>query len=80
MLHLCRTDAIFVRMVRLGRLKVTRLRKALTQAQLAEKAGVHRATISRLEGEGEDEAFPSTTQKLAKALGVDPEDLMEPSS
>ncbi len=64
-------------MVKLARLKLLRQRKALTQQQLAEKAGVNRATIARLEG-GTDEPFPTTVRKLADALGVDPEDLMEP--
>lgn len=63
-------------MVKLARLKLLRERKALTQEQLAKKAGVNRATIARLEG-GTDEPFPTTVRKLADALRVDPEDLME---
>ena len=64
-------------MVKLVRLKLVRQRKALTQQQLAERAGVNRVTIVRLEG-GEDQPFPTTVRKLADALGVDPEDLMQP--
>jgi transcriptional regulator with XRE-family HTH domain len=66
-----------LRMVKLARLKLVRQRKALTQRQLAEKAGVNRVTITRLEG-GKDKPFPTTVRKLANALGVEPEDLMEP--
>jgi transcriptional regulator with XRE-family HTH domain len=64
-------------MVQLARLRTVRLRKALTQQQLAERAGVNRVTIARLEG-GKDQPFPTTVRKLADALGVQPEDLMEP--
>src|SRR5579884_3572633 len=66
-------------MVKLARLKLVRERKALTQQQLAEKAGVNRVTITRLE-QGSDQPFPTTVRKLADALGVEPEDLMEPLS
>ena len=62
-------------LVRLTQLKFVRQRKALTQQQLAEKSGVNRVTIARLEG-GKDQPFPTTVRKLADALGVDPEDLM----
>src|SRR4051812_5183614 len=64
-------------MVRLTRLKDVRQRKALTQQQLAERAGVNRVTIARIEG-GKDEPFPTTVRKVADALGVEPEDLLEP--
>jgi transcriptional regulator with XRE-family HTH domain len=70
---------IMERMVQLARLKLVRLRKALTQQQLAEKAQVNRVTIARLEG-GMDRPFPTTVRKLADALGVQPEDLMESGS
>jgi transcriptional regulator with XRE-family HTH domain len=64
-------------MVGLSRLRLVRQRKALTQQQLAERAGVNRVTIARLEG-GQDDPFPTTVRKLADALGVVPEELMEP--
>lgn len=60
--------------VRLSRLKRLRERKALTQLELAQKAGVDRSTISRLETDAEG-AFPTTVRKLAAALDVAPEDL-----
>ncbi len=64
-------------MVKLTRLRAARERKALTQQELADLAGVNRATVVRAES-GQDEPFPRTTRKLAKALGVKPADLMEP--
>lgn len=63
-------------MAQLTRLKAIRLRQALTQQQLAEKAHVNRVTIARIEG-GMDKPFPTTVRKLADALGVLPQDLME---
>jgi len=66
-------------MVKLARLKLIRERKALTQQQLAGKARVSRVTIMRLE-HGSGKPFPTTVRKLADALGVEPEDLMEPLS
>ena len=64
-------------MVKLTRLKDVRQRKALTQQQLADRAGVNRVTIARIEG-GKDEPFPTTVRKVADALGVEPEDLLDP--
>lgn len=64
-------------MAKLTRLKDVRLRKALTQQQLAERAGVNRVTIARIEG-GTDEPFPTTVRRVADALGVEPEELLEP--
>ena len=65
------------RVVRLTRLRQWRERRALTQQELAGKAGITRATLSRLEA-GAENPYPSTVRKLAKALNVDPEQLMEP--
>ena len=64
-------------MVKLTRLKDVRQRKALTQQQLADRAGVNRVTIARIEG-GKDEPFPTTVRKVADALGVEPAELLEP--
>lgn len=57
------------------RLREWREKRALTQDQLAEKAGVSRATIIRLE-RGYS-AVPPTLRKLADALNVDPAELLE---
>jgi transcriptional regulator with XRE-family HTH domain len=66
-------------MVPLPRLKSIRLRKALTQRELAERADLSQATIVTLET-GQAEARPSTVRKLADALGVEPQALMEPEA
>lgn len=63
-------------MAKLSRLKTLRERRALTQHELAERAGVNRVTVARLEG-GVDHPLPGTVRKLADALGVGPEDLMD---
>ena len=63
-------------MVRLGRLREIRERRILTQQELAELAGVSRGTIIRLEA-GADAPYPSTIRKLAAALGVAPQALIE---
>jgi DNA-binding XRE family transcriptional regulator len=67
------------RALRVSGLRVARLRfrKALTQQELADKAGITRATLSRLEA-GAENPYPSTVRKLAAALGVQPDALMEP--
>lgn len=65
-------------MVKLTRLRAVRERAALTQRELALKAGITPVQISRLE-RGEDAPRPPTVRKLAEALGVAPADLMEPS-
>lgn len=64
-------------MAKLTRLKDVRQRRALTQQQLADKAGLNRVTIARIEG-GKDEPFPTTLRKVADALGVEPTELLEP--
>ena len=49
---------------------------ALTQDELASKAGVSRQTVLKIEGGLEPQ--PPTIRKLAAALGVEPAELMEP--
>ena len=61
-------------------LKPTRLRElrewaSLSQMELAERSGVSRATIADLEL-GKRGARPKTRRKLAKALGVEPWELV----
>lgn len=62
-------------MVTLPRLKDVREAKLLTQRELADAAGVHEITISRLERG--DKAQFATVKKLAKALKVKPEELRD---
>jgi len=58
------------------RLRELRERAALSQEDLAKKAGVARATIADLEA-SKRPARPSTRRKLAEALGVEPAELMD---
>jgi transcriptional regulator with XRE-family HTH domain len=57
------------------RLKNLRIRRALTQRELAEKAGISTNALNRLEL---DKAEPhmSTLRKLARALDTDPTELV----
>jgi transcriptional regulator with XRE-family HTH domain len=62
--------------VKIGdRLRDLRVRRALTQEELAEKADVGTNTVARLE-RNESEPHMSTLRKLALALGVDPTELI----
>ena len=63
-------------MVKLTRLKGIRERKALTQAELAHRAGINRVTLARIETGAEP--YPATVRKLADAPAVEPADLMDP--
>ena len=56
------------------RLKRLRTDNALTQAELAEKAGLTTAAVARIE-RNEAEPRPSTLRKLAAALDAAPRDL-----
>jgi transcriptional regulator with XRE-family HTH domain len=58
------------------RLKRLRTLNALTQAELAEKAGLTTAAVARIERD-EAEPRPTTLRKLASALGVQPRELIE---
>ena len=60
----------------MARLRELRHRRVLTLGELAEKAGVGRNTIWRLE-HGVMGAQPRTIRKLAKALNVEPEELVK---
>jgi transcriptional regulator with XRE-family HTH domain len=52
------------------------LRQAFSQAELADRAGVSRATVMALEADARgDGAWPQTVRKLARALGVPPTQL-----
>jgi transcriptional regulator with XRE-family HTH domain len=52
------------------RLREQRLRKGLTQGDLAEKAGVHLVTICRWEKDVQVMSNVAAAAKAAKALGV----------
>ena len=57
------------------RLKELRKLRALSQQELAEAAGIGRATLSRVE-RGETGAHGRTLRRLANALGVGVEELV----
>jgi transcriptional regulator with XRE-family HTH domain len=57
------------------KLRTERRRAALTQEELAEKAGVGIATIARIETGDIEEPRVSTLRKLAHALEIEPRDL-----
>jgi transcriptional regulator with XRE-family HTH domain len=59
------------------KLREERRRAALTQGELAEKAGVGINTVVRIETGEITEPRVSTLRKLAQALGVQPRDLLE---
>jgi transcriptional regulator with XRE-family HTH domain len=56
-------------------LKRQRIRKALTQEELARQAGLTTASVARIE-RNETEPRMSTLRKLAKALEIDPAELV----
>ncbi len=58
------------------KLQKLRGRRLWLIGDLAEKSGVHRNTISKLEN-GRGGAYPETIRKLAEALDVEPTDLLE---
>ncbi len=65
-------------MVRIGNeVKLWRMRRAMTQDELAKEAGVGINTIVRIE-RNQTEPRPPTIRKLARALNVDPSRLVNP--
>ncbi len=61
--------------VNVDRLKTLRRQRVLALRELGDKAGVSKDTISRIERTGR--AYPSTIRKLAKALDVEPQELVK---
>jgi transcriptional regulator with XRE-family HTH domain len=57
------------------RLRTLRIRRALTQQELAEKAGISKTALNRIEL-NKAEPHMSTLRKLANALDVDPTELL----
>jgi hypothetical protein len=58
------------------RLREWRLKRFLSQRELAERSGVRQPTIARLETHAQ-RPRPKTVRVLAKALGVKPSELVE---
>jgi len=64
--------------VKIGdRLRDLRVRRALTQEELAERSDIAVSTVIRIE-RNQVEPHGSTIRKLAEALGVDPHELVKP--
>jgi transcriptional regulator with XRE-family HTH domain len=60
--------------IRAVRLRELREDQVLSQKELAERAGVDKTTIIRLES-GKGGVHPRTVRKLAAVLGVEPREL-----
>ena len=60
--------------VNVGKLRALRRKRVLSLRELGEMADVSKDTLSRIERTGT--AYPSTIRKIAKALGVDPSELV----
>jgi transcriptional regulator with XRE-family HTH domain len=58
------------------KLKDLRTQRALTQQELADKAGIGKNTVNRIE-RNDTEPHMSTLRKIAKALDVDPATLVK---
>jgi len=58
------------------KLQKLRSRRLWLIGDLAERSGVHRNTISKLEND-RGGAYPETIRKLAETLDVEPTDLLE---
>jgi transcriptional regulator with XRE-family HTH domain len=67
------------RITPLPALAAHRPRRGLTQRQLGELAGVAHTTVQQLESLRRG-AYPQTLRKLAIALGIAPEDLLQGES
>ena len=61
----------------MDRVRILRQKAGLTQAQLAERAGIEQGYLSRVE-RGKHSPSLEVTYRLAAALGVRPGDLFEP--
>jgi DNA-binding XRE family transcriptional regulator len=59
------------------RLRAARERAVLSQLELAHAAKLSRQTIARLEAGDGGDPYPATIRKLARALGVRPQELMD---
>lgn len=59
--------------VQVPRLREQRIKRAFSQQELADRSGLSRTTIIKLEGGRE--AWPQTVRKLAKALQIKVTDL-----
>lgn len=59
------------------RVRSLRIACVLGQQELAEAAGVSRETVAKVEAGDRVRSYPETIRKLAKALGVEPRELLK---
>lgn len=59
------------------RIKATRQALGLKQGELAERAGIDQATVSRIERNRQDNPTVETVERLARALGVSASQLLQ---
>lgn len=59
------------------RLAVVRRQRSYSQRELSRLAGINRVTLRHLENGGS--ALPRTIRRLAEVLGVEPQELDEPT-
>ena len=57
------------------KVRAARERAFLSKSELADKAGLNRNTIGRIEEARDTEVYPRTIRKIAEALSVDPTSL-----
>ena len=59
-----------------SQVKIQRTKRGMSQDALAEQSGLSQRTIQRIEN-GESHPTGDTIQRIAAALGISPEDLVE---
>ena len=57
------------------KVRAARERAFLSKSELADRAGLNRNTIGRIEEGSATEVYPRTIRKIAEALSVDPASL-----
>ena len=58
------------------KVRAARERAFLSKSELADRAGLNRNTIGRIEDSGPTEVYPRTIRRIAEALSVDPASLV----
>ncbi len=58
------------------KVRVAREQAFLSKSELAERAGLNRNTIGRIEDSDTTEVYPRTIRKIAEALSVNPASLV----
>lgn len=71
MLYLANMEVISLNIGK--KLRELRIKHAMTQSELAEKSGVSRVTISKLENDSDSVTTNTTLLRLSKALGCSAE-------